>query len=115
MPAESELHYLLGRAKLFLMPSLYEGFGLPPLEAMKVGCPVVAADTASLPEILGNAALYFSPRESGGLIRAVDKIISQPKEADRLIALGKTRITKFSWRNMAIQTKKLYNTNNVKK
>ena len=101
------LKELYKNAEFFIMPSLYEGFGLPPLEAMTLGCPVVARRSGSLPEILDNAALFYDSEEN--LIKAIDGVLKNNTIRNDLIHLGKERVNFFSWKKMAEEIKILYN------
>ena len=100
-PSDAELHILYKSASLYLFPSLEEGFGLPPLEAMQAGVPVAASNTSSLPEILGEAAIYFSPHDIEDMIRAMESILSDESLRKQLIARGQERVKKYSWKDMA--------------
>lgn len=73
--SDEQLRSLYEHAACFVFPSVYEGFGLPPLEAMSLGCPVLAADAASIPEVCGDAALYFNPHQSASLITALQHVM----------------------------------------
>lgn len=97
---DNDLPALYGAARAFLYPSLYEGFGLPVLEAMACGAPVVAAEGSSLPEVAGGAALLIDPRDPGSLLRALEKV-NVESERDRLIGLGLARAREFSWERTA--------------
>lgn len=92
----------------FLFPSLYEGFGLPPLEAMACGTPVLVSNRASLPEVVGNAALLFEPEEEDSLISAMSRIHDDPELRTALAARGCERAREFSWVRMADQTLNVY-------
>ena len=92
-----ELGKLYNLATLFVYPSLYEGFGLPPLEAMACGCPVVVSDTASLPEVCGDAAQYVDPRDVDSIAEGIDKVLSDEAHRRSLIARGIARSKLFSW------------------
>jgi glycosyltransferase involved in cell wall biosynthesis len=94
---EPEKRFLYHRALLFVFPSVYEGFGLPVLEAMQAGVPVVTARAASLPEVGGEACLYFDPFSAKDMQAAMAKVLSDEKLAQRLVAKGKERINDFSW------------------
>jgi glycosyltransferase involved in cell wall biosynthesis len=83
-------------AAVLLFPSLYEGFGWPPLEAMSQGCPVVCSNAGSLPEIVGDAALTARPEDEEGLARHVSRVLTEPSTADRLAAEGRARATSFT-------------------
>ncbi len=106
--SNAELVSLYRRAELFVFPSLAEGFGLPPLEAMSQGCPVVASRASCLPEVLGKAALYFDPLSCDSLIISWQKIIEDKSLRDKLVRLGYARAEQFQWDKMAKQTLSLY-------
>ena len=95
------LRALYEHAGLFVFPSLYEGFGIPPLEAMLCGCPVVASNTSSIPEICGDAALYFDPRNPTDLMIKIQKVIQDDACRNSLVARGLERAKMFSWENSA--------------
>ncbi|MCL2525963.1 MAG: glycosyltransferase family 4 protein [Coriobacteriia bacterium] len=105
---DEELVWLYQRAKAFVFPSLYEGFGLPPLEAMSFGCPVVAADAASLPEVVGDAGVLVSPRDIDGFAAAIEKILTDADYASELEDAGLTRAKDFSWATTAAKTAAVY-------
>ena len=104
--SRKDLIYLYHGAFCFVFPSLYEGFGLPPLEAMSLGCPVIASNAASLPEVCGDAALYINPYDSDDIRKAIEKLINNPEMQTQLVESGKKRVELFSMENYA---KKLYN------
>jgi len=106
---DEELSFLYQNAAAFVFPSFYEGFGLPPLEAMEYRCPVVSSNAASLPEILGDAALYFNPYDIDDMVDKIKKIIQDKKLRNDLIEKGKKRVLKYSWQKMAQETLKVYN------
>jgi len=93
---DAHLPGLYAGASAFVLPSLYEGFGLPCLEAMACGTPVVAADAAALPETYGDAALYADPRDPGAIADAVERAL-EPATAERLRAAGVARARRFTW------------------
>jgi glycosyltransferase involved in cell wall biosynthesis len=93
---DAHLPGLYAGASAFVLPSLYEGFGLPCIEAMACGTPVVAADAAALPETCGDAALYADPRDPNALADAVEQAL-EPATAQRLRAAGLRRAAEFSW------------------
>ncbi|PIR92902.1 hypothetical protein COT99_03595 [Candidatus Falkowbacteria bacterium CG10_big_fil_rev_8_21_14_0_10_43_10] len=95
---DEDLPYLYNGAELFLFPSLYEGFGLPILEAMACGVPVIASNTASCPEIGGEAAVYIDPRNHQEIADAINRILSDNNRRHSLIARGLERVKDFSWR-----------------
>ncbi len=106
--SNEELTALYRQAVAFVFPSLAEGFGLPPLEAMSQGCPVIASRASCLPEVLGEAALYFDPAVPDSLLSAWQKITTDNKLAAELKAKGKERARSFSWQKMAEQTLSIY-------
>ncbi|MBE9514325.1 MAG: glycosyltransferase family 4 protein [Chloroflexi bacterium] len=95
-------------AECFAFPSLYEGFGFPPLEAMACGCPVISSDSSSLPEVVGQAAIKVSPRDAGALADALNKILTDRALRESLIAKGATQAAKFSWQQTAERTLEVY-------
>jgi glycosyltransferase involved in cell wall biosynthesis len=95
---------LYKHALCFVMPSLYEGFGIPILEAMAKDCPVVSSFSSSLPEIGGEAGLYFDPTSVEGLTEEVQHLIDTPSLRAEVIKKGKQRIKQFSWKTCAEQT-----------
>lgn len=102
--SHDELLSLVGHARALLMPSLYEGFGLPPLEAMAGGVPAVVARAASLPEVCGDAALYFDPLDVSDMATRFVEIATDTALCDRLITAGLARSKKFTWEACAGQT-----------
>ena len=101
---DEHLPGLYAGAKALIMPSLYEGFGLPVLEAMAAGTPVIAADRAALPETAGGAALLFDPDDPEAAATALTRVLSDPNLAADLTARGRTRASAFTWRATAEQT-----------
>ena len=99
--ADSELRALYERAICFVFPSKYEGFGLPPLEAMSCGCPVVTSNTASLSEVCGNAVCYIDPGEPRQMSESVMRIVFDESVRLELSRLGKERAATFTWANTA--------------
>lgn len=97
---DSELAELYSNATAFVCTSLYEGFGIPLVEAMACGCPVIAANTSSIPEVVGNAALLFNPENPEELGRHIDRIINDSSISIDLIKKGKLQAQKFSWEAM---------------
>jgi len=108
--AESDLPRYYNAADLFVFPSFYEGFGLPPLEAMACGCPVVASDATSLPEVVGNAGYLINPRDVEGFATAMAGLLTDMggSNRDSLVARGLAQAKKFSWDVSARQTMDVY-------
>ena len=105
---EEILKNLYKNARAFVFPSLYEGFGLPVLEAFSCGCPVLLTNSSSLPEVGGDAALYFTPGDKESLNRGISTILFDRKCRDDLIKKGSERLKLFSWEKTAGATKKVY-------
>lgn len=105
---DAHLPVLYELAVAYIFPSLYEGFGLPPLEAMSYGAPVLAARTSCLPEILGDAALYFDPQDVSGIIDAIISILDNPRLYTELTEKGHRQTQRYSWKRMMEQTLVLY-------
>ena len=103
-----ELAYLYNAARLFVFPSLYEGFGFPPLEAMACGTPVVAAHTSSLPEVLGEAALFVAPHDAEGFADAIERVLADEALWRELRQRGLAQAACYSWEKTATQTLALY-------
>ncbi len=99
-----DLPALISGAEVFVLPSLYEGFGLPVLEAMACGTPVIAADNSSLREVAGDGGLLFNARDSMGLAEILFKILKSGKLKNELRAKGLRRVKKFSWEKCARET-----------
>lgn len=99
--SDGELRTLYEHAICFVYPSLYEGFGLPPLEAMSCGCPVVVSRAASLSEVCGNAAVYCDPRDPASVAESVERVMRDGGLQERLRALGRSRSLQFTWAGSA--------------
>jgi glycosyltransferase involved in cell wall biosynthesis len=95
--SDSELKALLANASGFIHPSRYEGFGLTPLEAMALGCPVIAARAAALPEIAADTALYFDPDDAPALAQQIRRLVTEPQLVARLSSAGLQRSQLFAW------------------
>lgn len=106
--SEQELDNLYKNASLFVFPSMYEGFGLPPLEAMKRGLVVVSSNASCLPEILGDAALYFNPINIDDMAEKIKKALTDQEMRQRLIKEGFEQVKKYSWQKMARETLETY-------
>ncbi len=102
------LAYLYQKAIAFVFPSLYEGFGIPILEAFSCGCPVIASDASSLPEVAGDAAIYFNPKDKLSILDSIQQVIYKKDLRKQLLNKGYQRIKQFTWKKTAHQTKKLY-------
>lgn len=101
--SDSELRALYEGAMCFVFPSLYEGFGIPPLEAMNCGCPVLASNAASIPEVCGDAALYFDPRDSGALATLLQRVADDVSLRTSLSKKGVSHAGRFSWQQAGRQ------------
>lgn len=106
---DTTLNYLYSNAMMLVYPSLYEGFGMPILEAFSAKCPVVASNTSCFPEIGGDAALYFDPMNEFDLKDKMVQIVNDTSLVDELKVKGYTRARTFSWKSCADQTTSVYN------
>ena len=106
---DKKLASLYARAVAFIFPSLYEGFGIPILEAFSCNCPCIVSNTSSLPEVGGEAVLYIDPADERSITGAVDKILSDTDLRNSLIKKGRERLKHFSWEKMTQQTLNVYN------
>lgn len=95
-------------ASAFIYPSLYEGFGIPPLEAMSFACPVVCSSVSSIPEVVGNAGEMFDPYEPESIRLAIERVVSDDALRQILIARGQEQIKLFSWKRCAQETLDVY-------
>lgn len=105
---DEELVYLYKKALAYLFPSFNEGFGLPPLEAISFGLLPVVANSSCLPEVLGDAALYFDPKDANELANSLKAVLEDEKLRDSIIKNGQEKIKIYSWRKMAKETKNIY-------
>ena len=105
---DEDLAVFFSQALSYVFPSFYEGFGLPPLEAMSQGCPVLSSSEGSLPEILGSAALYFNPYSTSDFLQKLEEIYSNQELRDKLKLAGKERVKIYSWQECAIKTLAIY-------
>ena len=94
---EKDLAALYNLARLFVFPSIYEGFGLPPLEAMACGCPVIAANSSSLPEVCGDAAVYIDPHDTENMATKIEEVLLDEKLLKELRIKGQDRAKLFEW------------------
>lgn len=101
---DDELNVFYQHAKCYVLPSLYEGFGLPVVEAMQRGCPVITSNISSLPEAGGDAALYVDPENVDDIAEKITKLINDKELREELIKKGKEQVKKFSWDKSAKDT-----------
>jgi glycosyltransferase involved in cell wall biosynthesis len=102
--APADLQEVYRKAEIFVFPSIYEGFGFPLLEAMAHGVPTIAAESSSLPEIAGDAALYFDPRDAAQLESAISRVLENHELRHALIVRGRERVAQFRWETTAERT-----------
>jgi glycosyltransferase involved in cell wall biosynthesis len=107
MPDET-LAVLYRLAAVFVFPSLYEGFGLPPLEAMASGTPVVTSNVSSLPEVVGDAAVLVDPTEPASIADGLRRVLTDPALAASLVTRGLARAAEFSWARSVAQIRAIY-------
>jgi glycosyltransferase involved in cell wall biosynthesis len=105
---DKSLGYIYSKANVFVFPSLYEGFGIPVLEAFSCGCPAVLSNNTALPEVGGNAALYFDPENIDNLTMVLLKILGDPELRNKLKKEGIERAKLFSWEKTAKKTFEVY-------
>lgn len=108
--ADADLPALYSAASLFVYPSLYEGFGLPILEAMACGTPVVASNQSSLPEVVGEAGLLVNPLDVEALATAMSQVLTETSLSQKLSLAGQMQAKKFTWERMVTKLLKLYQT-----
>jgi glycosyltransferase involved in cell wall biosynthesis len=106
--SDDMLAILYRLASVFVFPSLYEGFGLPPLEAMACGTPVVTSNVSSLPEVAGDAALLVDPYDIGSIVEGLRRVLTTPALADEMRRRGLIRAREFSWEQSVGKTHRLY-------
>ena len=106
--SQGDLEGLMGAASALVLPSLDEGFGLPALEAMSVGTPVIASDAGSLPEVVGDAGLLVPSADADALAEAIRRLLTDAKLRESLSRRGKERAATFTWRRAAEQTLEVY-------
>jgi glycosyltransferase involved in cell wall biosynthesis len=106
---DEELSSIYSGASFFVYPSLYEGFGLPPLEAMQCGVPVITSNTSSLPEVVGDAGILINPKDKDELCQAMLKLLREESLCQQLSLNGLLRSQQFSWKNCAQKTWEIYN------
>ncbi|MBU1166852.1 glycosyltransferase family 4 protein [Patescibacteria group bacterium] len=113
--SDSELSSLYENAFIYVFPSYYEGFGLPPLEAMSYGLPVISSNTTSMPEILGDAAEYFDPQHVDQIAKKISEVAKNKELREKMIHKGLERVKLYSWKSCAEETLDCYQQVNVKK
>lgn len=99
---------LYKNAHAFIYPSLYEGFGLPPLEAMVCNCPVISSNTSSMPEVIGDAGEFFDPTNISSIRQAISNVVYSSLKRQQLIELGNERVKYFTWAKCAQETLAVY-------
>jgi glycosyltransferase involved in cell wall biosynthesis len=105
---DGQLKWAMQHTQAYIWPSLSEGFGLPPLEAMLNGAPVVSSNASCMPEVLGDAAHYFDPTVPEEMAQAIDEVITNESLQQSLISKGSQQVKKYSWERMAQQTLEVY-------
>jgi glycosyltransferase involved in cell wall biosynthesis len=108
--SDEKLEELYASATAFFYPSLYEGFGIPLLEAMNCGCPVASSNVSSLPEVAGPAAIYFDPSDRDSITAVAEKLLKDEQLRDDLRLKGFKRAKLFSWKRTALETYQAYKT-----
>ncbi len=106
--SDEQAAWLYAHARVYVFPSLMEGFGLPGLEAMLYGAPVVSSDATCLPEVYGDAALYFNPKDVDDMAEKITKVLDNKTLRATLISKGYKQVKKYSWTKMAQQTLEVY-------
>jgi glycosyltransferase involved in cell wall biosynthesis len=105
---DDRLAALYRGAAAFVYPSKYEGFGIPPLEAMSQNCPVICSNSSSIPEVVGNAGEYFDPGESESIRVSMEQVLQSSSRRAELVSLGRDRCKRFSWEQCAQETLSVY-------
>ena len=107
---DTQLGWLYTHAEAYVFPSLMEGFGLPGLEAMHYGTPVISSNATCLPEVYGKAAVYINPIDTSDMATHIDEVLSNPKLQEKLKKQGYAQVAKYSWEKQAKQTLAVYET-----
>ena len=105
---DAVLGRLYAQARAFVYPSVYEGFGLPPLEAMAQDCPVISSNSSSMPEVVGDAGAYFDPLDIEAQAQTISDVVLDDQRRNALIAAGRKRLSLFSWERCALETQAVY-------
>lgn len=105
---DAALNEAYENAAAFVYPSAYEGFGLPPLEAMTRNCPVISSNTSSMPEVIGDAGEYFDPQSLDSISSAIQAVVFSKDRRQELIKLGSEQVKFFSWQRCAQETRTIY-------
>ncbi len=105
---DARLAMLYRTATAFVYPSLYEGFGIPPLEAMSQNCPIICSNTSSIPEVVGGAGEYFDPSNIESITHALEQVVQSPARREALVQMGAIRHRGFSWERCAHATRAGY-------
>lgn len=105
---DEDLPALYSHAACLAMPSLYEGFGLPPIEAMSCGCPVIVSDFGALAEVAGDAAVTIDPRDPPELANAIRRLLEDRELRQEMVRRGLERASRFTWKRTALETLKVY-------
>ncbi|CAM6031694.1 unnamed protein product [Sphagnum compactum] len=106
--SEGQLRWMYENCQAYIFPSLSEGFGLPGLEAMQHGAPVISSKATCLPEVYGSAAAYFDPLDIAAMAKTIAAVIDDQSARQKLITLGHTQVARYSWQTMAEQTLAVY-------
>jgi len=107
---DAALVSLYKNAAVFIYPSFYEGFGMPPLEAMSFRCPVASSSAGAMPEVLGEAAQFFDPYSASSMADAIERIVCNELHKNEMIELGLRQVAQFSWKKCAVDTLAVYKT-----
>ena len=105
---DEDLPALYNAADLFVYPSIYEGFGLPPLEAMSCGCRVITSNTSSLPEVVGDAGIMIDPYDTDALTSSIYEVLTNNELRADMVKKGLERAKMFSWEKTAEETLEIY-------
>jgi glycosyltransferase involved in cell wall biosynthesis len=106
--ADGDLPALYSDSALMVFPSLYEGFGLPLLEAMACGVPVLSSDSSCLPEVAGDAAVLLSPTDQGAWTQTMMELLNNPGQRGRMVAAGFLQARQFTWKQAAEELLEIY-------